>query len=415
MIDLKESASQAAWFGGRRQFSPDLAVLRFGDGSAPAAENGFVQVSDEIGNETEDGRDLPYLHTHPASGRGGQIMGLYDSYIVQPGDRFRASVGFIEGAMGSDGVVFRFGYIPQGSRIVREDFFSTNPAARGNLRSYYRELSRITKRYTGSLTPIDVDLSFLAGQRVQFVLIVEAGTNSGQDWAAWVNPRIAVGHRITVRNLFCIAETTSGWSARRRRLRRERFSDEVALMVLMRGVDARRTFTDFGVTELRTSTGVDSAETVSVPPVTATFSNETARVLIWVKGLEIAGVGRTEDLAQTAFNEWAGYLFFHPNVATGDAAAHYSFSSAGNSGHDVLFEDYWAADLDNLRAGGVPADEFDVASRRRDGPNNVEEYLDEQAIDRQITIDRSMPMTIETRRYQARNAHSDYSFDVVYR
>ncbi len=411
MIDLKESAAEAAWFGGLRQFSPELTVLQFGDWD----RQGYVQTSEQIDHETEDGGTSPYLHTHPATGRGGQIVGLYDSYSVQSGEYFSAQVGFIEGSIGSDGVVFRFGYIPQGSDIDRNDFFSTNPRARGNLLSYYHELSRVNKQYTNSLTPIEVDLSFLAGQRVQFVLIVESGTNSAQDWAAWVNPTIEARRRITVRNLFCILESTSGWSARRRRLRRNRFSDEVALMVLMRGVDPARNFTDFAVTELRTSTGVDSAEVVGVNPIDATFSGDTTRVLIWVKGLEIDGSGATASLAQTAFNDWAGNIFFHPNVHAGDESAHWSFSDAGNGSHNVLFEDYWAVAVDNFEAGGVPADEFDVIGRRSGEPSSVEAYLNARSISRQISVNRSTSMTIETRWYQAQNEYSDYSFDVVYR
>lgn len=415
MIDLKESAAEAAWFGGVRRFTPEIAVIEFGDGFADSDRNGYVQSSEQVNNDTEDGQRNPYIHTNPAVGQGGMIVGLYDSYVVQPGDRFSASVGFIDGATGTGGVTFRFGYIPQGSRIDRNDFFSTNPRAQANLRGYYDELARVSKDYTDALVPIDVDLSFLAGQRVQFVLIVETTSASGQNWAAWVNPRVAAGHRITVRNLFCINESTSGWSSRRRRLRRRRFSDEVALMVVMQGVDAAQNFTDFTVKEVRSVTGVDSGELVSLPPVDATFSDDTTRVLIWVKALEINGAGKTSKLAQDAFNDWSGFLFFHPNTFTGDEGAHWSFHDAGNGSHDVLFEDYWAVDVGNFLAGGVPSDEFDVLGRTADGPNNVEDYLRDKSIDRQISLNRSGAMTVETRRYQASKEYSDYSFDVVYR
>jgi len=41
------------------------------------------------------------------------------------------------------------------------------------------------------LLNVDVDLSAYAGQRAAFMLIVNAGASSGQDWAVWVNPVIA--------------------------------------------------------------------------------------------------------------------------------------------------------------------------------------------------------------------------------
>jgi hypothetical protein len=40
------------------------------------------------------------------------------------------------------------------------------------------------------LDTIDVDLGAYAGQSISIELRVDAGSSSGQDWAAWINPSI---------------------------------------------------------------------------------------------------------------------------------------------------------------------------------------------------------------------------------
>ena len=40
------------------------------------------------------------------------------------------------------------------------------------------------------MTSIDIDLSSLAGQSVEFALVVQANGASNQDWAFWLNPHI---------------------------------------------------------------------------------------------------------------------------------------------------------------------------------------------------------------------------------
>lgn len=419
MLDLESQATEAAWFGGVQQFlNPDFDVLTFGASFGESGGNGFVQTSDEVDAATEDGGNASYVHTHPASGRNGRIVGLYDSYVVGSNETFTAEIGFLEGAVGTDGATFRFGFIPQGSAIERDDFFSSARSSRASLDSYYTELVRITKRYDRTLRPIDIDLSFLAGQRVQFVLMVDSGRTSGQDWAVWVNPQISSRRRITVRNVFCVAESTSGWSARRRRIRRNLFSDQVAMMVLMRGIDERAHFTDFAVTELRTRTGVDSSEYLNLDPIEATLATDaSSQVLIWVKALEIDGAGRTASLAQTALRDWAGNIFHNP-VLNADSVpgAHLSFSDSGTGSHDVLFEDYWAVDLDRWQAGGFSPGPFTVVGQSPAGPDhNVESYLGSRSIDREVSVNRMAGLSVETRRYRNAGEYSDYSFDVVYR
>ena len=44
--------------------------------------------------------------------------------------------------------------------------------------------------YEGEYYPIDIDLSFLSGQKVKFVLTVLANGSSHEDYALWVGPQI---------------------------------------------------------------------------------------------------------------------------------------------------------------------------------------------------------------------------------
>jgi hypothetical protein len=44
--------------------------------------------------------------------------------------------------------------------------------------------------YEGEYYPIDIDLSFLSGQKVKFILTVFADGSSHEDYGLWVTPRI---------------------------------------------------------------------------------------------------------------------------------------------------------------------------------------------------------------------------------
>lgn len=55
----------------------------------------------------------------------------------------------------------------------------------------------IYKRYTGKLRSFSYDLSEYAKQKVYFELRVDAGESSGQDWAAWINPRITHSYSLS--------------------------------------------------------------------------------------------------------------------------------------------------------------------------------------------------------------------------
>ncbi|MGD2104289.1 MAG: hypothetical protein PVJ55_04125 [Anaerolineae bacterium] len=128
-------------------------------------DEGFVMPVE--GLVMEDGSVAPKsaFETHPRWVNNGWISGRFPAYTVKEGDYFKAKVGFLKNAAAGS-VKFTFGQ------------FGKTPL--------YSEV----KAYDGNLIEVDVDLSDLAGQSVEFILNVDANGGSQQDWAVWVSPRI---------------------------------------------------------------------------------------------------------------------------------------------------------------------------------------------------------------------------------
>jgi len=84
--------------------------------------------------------------------------------------KFTAKVGFRDGAK-TDGVTVSFGYIEPNRNLVW--------------------LKTMKVSYDGKLDNFAVDLASLAGQKVLFILKVEAGNSWEDDWLTWVEPRIS--------------------------------------------------------------------------------------------------------------------------------------------------------------------------------------------------------------------------------
>jgi hypothetical protein len=111
----------------------------------------------------------PALWTRPDLAANGSILGQYPSYLVRSGDRFRAEVGCLFDSPGCD-VYFTLDIQRQDGTIV-------------NLGVWREVYDRLT-------TTINLDLSSLAGQPVQFLLGVQ---NLGDPQAAnafWLAPYI---------------------------------------------------------------------------------------------------------------------------------------------------------------------------------------------------------------------------------
>jgi len=131
--------------------------------------NGFVLKQTTARLEDGTTRSVPNLLTFPQNTFNGYIRGVYPSFKVQNGDRFRAVVNCERGAT-SCGVLFRVDY----------------QLADGIIRDFWA----FGEQYEGNTFTVDLDLSPLAGQNVRFVLtVLSLGSTSG-DRALWVEPRI---------------------------------------------------------------------------------------------------------------------------------------------------------------------------------------------------------------------------------
>ncbi|MCI0555511.1 MAG: hypothetical protein L0287_31580 [Anaerolineae bacterium] len=153
-----------------------LATWVSGAGTLPCPgtdgdAKGFVlKVSNpKLESGTTDPR--PALLTFPQNTSTGYIQATFPAFRVQNGDRFRSRIS-CEGGATSCFVEYRFEY-QIGSEPVRA------------FRNPFRE------RYEGNFFDVDVDLSFLAGRDVKFILTVHAYNGSATgDRALWVGPHI---------------------------------------------------------------------------------------------------------------------------------------------------------------------------------------------------------------------------------
>jgi len=93
---------------------------------------------------------------------------------VVSGEHFKAKIGFLalsDGSCGTGNAKFQLNYKESG---------------------VLKPLGEWTDTCDGVLKDLDVDLSSIAGKTVQFALAVLANGAAGQDWAVWVNPRVAL-------------------------------------------------------------------------------------------------------------------------------------------------------------------------------------------------------------------------------
>ena len=109
------------------------------------------------------------LLTYPEKANDGMITGKFPNFKVENGDRFQASIGCLEAANDCD-IIYRLQY-----QIGNGDI---------------RTLGQWREVYEGGSYAVNVDLSYLSGQKVKFILTVLANGSSHEDFALWVNPRI---------------------------------------------------------------------------------------------------------------------------------------------------------------------------------------------------------------------------------
>ncbi len=110
------------------------------------------------------------LLTHPQMVNNGYITGKYSAITIQSGDRFQALIGCLNKANDCN-MIFKLEY-----QIGKDPL---------------QPLGQWNEIYEGKYYPIDIDLSFLNGQKVKFVLTILANGSSHEDYGLWVAPRIA--------------------------------------------------------------------------------------------------------------------------------------------------------------------------------------------------------------------------------
>lgn len=173
-FSFSENARYARWEGSvidrnSNALPGTSARLKFGIGS----KHGEASLKNSV---LEDGRSYKVLFTHPKWSKNGTIKGWFPKIEnLSKNSILRGKVGFVKpvGKAGTDGARF----------MVYLHYYV-------NGREQWKPIINIYKRYTGQLKSFSYDLSAYAGQKVFFELRVDAGKSSGQDWAAWVHPKV---------------------------------------------------------------------------------------------------------------------------------------------------------------------------------------------------------------------------------
>lgn len=168
VFDFISKAKDAEWVTGVGNESGASIDFNGADDDA----NGVAKIKDKV--KLEDGRTSgKILLTVPKNESNGYINGTFPAYSVQQGDRFKGTLGFMipEGsdACGNGKVKFQLAYLDDDDlKLVKE----------------------WEKACNGSLLPVEVSLSDLSGEEIQFVLRITAGGIFADEWAIWNSIRI---------------------------------------------------------------------------------------------------------------------------------------------------------------------------------------------------------------------------------
>lgn len=138
-------------------------------GCPPKSSDGSVILLSSPQMEHRDDDELT-LKVHPMETRYGWIRGKYPEFTIQSGDRFKSWVGCMAD-MNMCAIEFRLYYVDaSGTTYILDKWF---------------------EKFDGNATQIDIDLSFLAGQNVRFILETVAMTeNTDKAHGFWFVPRI---------------------------------------------------------------------------------------------------------------------------------------------------------------------------------------------------------------------------------
>lgn len=160
-LDFAAQYCSARWSSSTGTISCPSAADDFKNGSV------YRTNSPKIEKEYQD--DEITLVVIPSDGSSGMVMGRYPAVTVRSGDRFQALVGCMSGMDQCD-VNFQLNY-------ARSD-------------GVIHSLGTWHEVYEGGHTRIDVDLSALDGQQVEFILLVNNNGSSRDDKVFWMTPHI---------------------------------------------------------------------------------------------------------------------------------------------------------------------------------------------------------------------------------
>ncbi len=175
MFDFLDEASDADWGSGRVPVvfdEPGEIGLDFGGPDSDT--DGFAMIKKDV--ELEDGKEYDeVLETHPKWEDKGYIVGKFPTYTVGSGDSLIGRLGFLakaDGTCGDGDAIFEIFY------TIDDDQDSLE------------RLGKWEETCDGDLLSINVDLSFLDDEDVEFYLVIRANGSSSQDWAVWEGLKI---------------------------------------------------------------------------------------------------------------------------------------------------------------------------------------------------------------------------------
>lgn len=131
--------------------------------------NGFVQILTSPVRENGKTENDSALWVHPQFVTDGYIQGEYPDFQIFNGDKFVTYVGCLRNHNNCK-VIFTLSYRDENGTIK-------------NLGTWY-------EAYEGLDVAVSLDLSALAGKKVNFILRVEAWGNAEDDHVYWLNPHI---------------------------------------------------------------------------------------------------------------------------------------------------------------------------------------------------------------------------------
>ena len=170
-IKVTEVTSGEVYHFAENYCTADWASSKDDDLPCPGKGNesaGFVVRLDapELENRKEN---EPTLWTNPSMVTDGWITGTFPAIQIKTNDRFLVDVGCLANATKCN-VKFQINYRANGGAL--------------------KSLGEWHEVYDGKMTRIDLDLTGLSGQSVEFVLTVLANGEYNQDAAFWLNPHI---------------------------------------------------------------------------------------------------------------------------------------------------------------------------------------------------------------------------------